>query len=350
MLRTAILCISSAAPLVFLSQRSKEARCEAPQTMFEATGNTPLLRIKSLSAATGCTILGKAEWLNPSGSVKDRAAKQIVIEAERSGKLKKGGTIIEASGGNTGVALAAMSASMGYKNFGAKVILAPLVGRDHEDHFEAQAKKLGRETDNAVHTDQFANLANYRAHFMGTGPELWRQSGGNVDAFVCAAGTGGTLAGVSTFLKNASDDRVKCYLMDPMGSSLFHWVNSGAFKKEGSSFIEGIGKDHLTENFKQSTLDGAVRGTDQEAIDMIYYLMRHEGICIGPSAALNLVGAVKVARKLGKGSIVSTVICDSGERYNTKVFNKKFLIANDILPSDSVTDLESDGSDISFIK
>jgi len=336
--------------------------------MFEATGNTPLLRIKSLSAATGCTILGKAEWLNPSGSVKDRAAKQIIIEAERSGKLKKGGTIIEASGGNTGVALAAMSASMGYKcvifmpnciaeekvklaeNFGAKVILAPLVGRHHEEHFEAQAKKLGRETHNAVHTNQFANLANYRAHFMGTGPELWRQSGGNVDAFVCAAGTGGTLAGVSTFLKNASDDRVKCYLMDPMGSSLFHWVNSGAFKKEDSSFIEGIGKDHLTENFKQCTLDGAVRGTDQEAIDMVYYLMRHEGICIGPSAALNLVGAVKVARKLGKGSIVSTVICDSGERYNTKVFNKKFLIANDILPSDSVTDLESDGSDISFVK
>ena len=325
-------------------------------------GDTPLIYLKALSEATGRKIYGKAEYTNPSGSVKDRAAKQLIVEAEQRGLLKPGGTIIEGTGGNTGVALAALGASKGYKvilcmpliiakekvelaeRYGAKVLLQPLVPYAHPENYARKAEALGKTTPNAIHTNQFENLANFRAHYSGTGPEIWKQTNGQIDAFVAAAGTGGTLAGVSTFLKHASGERVKAFLIDPAGSALFNFVESGRLVAEGSSEIEGIGIGRITANFAKGEIDGALRGSDTEAVNMAYYLMRHEGLCLGPSAALNVVGAVKVARKLPKGSTVVTILCDSGERYVSKIYNEAWLEKHKLTPCDV-----SDRASLDFI-
>ena len=338
----------------------------ARQSAIEAAiGNTPLIKLESISKATGCEVYGKAEWLNPTGSVKDRAAKQIVAEAERSGRLNPGGTIVEGTGGNTGIALAAIAAAKGYKavicmphfiatekinlckSFGAEVHLQPGVPFTNEENYAKKAAFFGRTLPNAIHTDQFENEANFRAHFSGTGPEIWQQSGGNVDAFVCAAGTGGTIGGISSFLKDVSADRVQTFLIDPHGSQLFNFVKNGELRSlGGGSEIEGIGIGRLTANFKKSVLDGAFRGSDQEAVDMFHYLMRNEGLCLGPSACLNVVGAVKVARTLPKGSVVVTILCDAGERYSTKFMNKDWLKEHSLLPSY----IRGDGKGVEFVK
>jgi len=332
--------------------------------LIEAVGNTPLVYLRSLSEATGCKIYGKAEWLNPSGSIKDRAAKQIILEAEKSGELKKGGTIVEATGGNTGLALAALGAARGYKvvvtmpniiaeekiastrRFGAEVLLQPLVPFGHPENFATKAEALGKELPNAIFTNQFENMANYRAHFTGTGAEIWQQTGGKVDAFVCASGTGGTLAGISAFLKQASGGRAQCYLVDPHGSILYQYVTKNLLETtpEPCSQIEGIGIGRITKNFKAAQLDGAFQCSDQEAVDMTFYCMKHEGLSLGPSAALNLCGAVKVARKLGRGNTVVTVLCDSGERYASKIFNPSWLKQYGLRLTDSSR------GDLSFVK
>jgi len=317
-----------------------------------AIGETPLLPIRSLSEATGCMIYAKAEWLNPSGSVKDRAAKAIIEEAERSGRLKPGGTIVEGTGGNTGIALAQLGKAKGYKvilfmpnsiseekietqrRFGAEVHLQPLVPFTNPENYARKAASTAKEH-GLVHTDQFENVANFRAHFGTTGPEIFRQTGGKVDVFVTSAGTGGTLAGTSAFLK-AAKPNVKCYLIDPSGSTLFNYikdvkvnnVNSNDIKlsSSGNSQIEGIGIARITANFAAGVkdIDDAFHGTDQEAVEMAYYLLRNEGIFIGPSAALNVVGAVKAAKKLGKGHVIVTILCDSGDRYISKLYNKEW--------------------------
>lgn len=335
---------------------------EEKPTLEKHVGNTPLIYLKSLSEATGCNIYGKAEFMNPSGSVKDRAAKQMVHEAESAGLLKSGGTIIEGTGGNTGIALAAIGTSKGYKvilcmpniiakekvqlaeRFGAQVYLQPLVPFTNDENYAKKAASLGKTTPNSIHTDQFENLANYRAHFTTTGPEIWRQTDGRVDAFITSAGTGGTLAGISSFLKQASNGRVKCYLIDPLGSILYNFVENGRMVAQGSSEIEGIGIGRITANFKQGELDGAVRGTDIEAINMAYYMMRNEGLCLGPSAALNCVGAVKAARKLGPGHTVVTILCDSGERYSSKIYNDEWLAKHNLMPT------STSGKDVAFVE
>ena len=329
-----------------------EKASERERCLEAAVGNTPLIHLKAVSEATGCNVYGKAEYMNPSGSVKDRAAKQLVFEAEKSGYLKPGGTIIEGTGGNTGVALAALGASKGYnvilcmpliiakekvelaERYGAKVLLQPLVPYANPENYARKAEALAKTTPNSIHTNQFENLANYRAHYSGTAAEIWKQTNGQIDAFVTSAGTGGTLAGVSAFLKHASGERVKSFLIDPAGSALFNFVESGRLVAEGSSEIEGIGIGRITANFAKGELDGALRGSDTEAINMAYYLMRHEGLCLGPSAALNVVGAVKVARKLPKGSTVVTILCDSGERYVSKIYNEEWLAKHKLTPGD----------------
>ena len=333
-------------------------------TLINAVGNTPLIYLPKLSQALGRHVFGKAEWLNPSGSVKDRAAKQIILEAQKDGSLLPGGTICEGTGGNTGIALAALGASMGYKvvltmpnciaeekvslarRYGAEILLQPLVPFNNPENYARKAESLGIERENAIFTNQFENLANFRAHYTSTGPEIWAQSSGKVDAFVCAAGTGGTLAGISAFLKKASGGRTRCYLVDPHGSALFQFVKSKLVEviPGQSSQIEGIGISRITNNFKEAQLDGAFQASDQEAIQMVYYLMKHEGLCVGPSAALNVCGAVKAARNLKEGSTVVTVLCDAGERYNSKIFNSAWLKSYSLEPN------VGDASDLSFVK
>jgi len=348
-----------AAPFRAQCQKKEE---EDPGDVSGNVGNTPLIYLRSISEATGCHIYGKAEFMNPGGSVKDRAAKFMLLEAEKSGKLRPGGTIVEGTGGNTGIALAAFGAAKGYKvllcmphiiakekvvlaeRYGARVLLQPLVPFANPENYARKAESLAKEMPNAVFTNQFENLANFRAHFSTTGPEIWSQTGGKVDAFVTSAGTGGTLAGVSAFLKQASAGSVKCYLIDPLGSILFNFVDQGRAVAEGNSEIEGIGIGRITANFSQGELDGAMRGTDVEAVNMAYYLMRNEGLCLGPSAALNVVGAVKTARRLGPGKTVVTILCDSGERYSSKIFSDEWLDKHQLRPT------VTEGRDLAFVK
>ena len=296
-----------------------------------AVGNTPLIYLKSISEQTGCHVYAKAEFLNPTGSIKDRAAKFMLDEAEKSRALKPGGTIVEATGGNTGIALAQFGAARGLKvelflpciiaaekveyerRFGATVYLQPLVPfSDPENYFkkaESHAKLTG-----AFFTNQFDNNANFMAHYTGTGPEIWNELQGKVHGFIASAGTGGTVAGISAFLKD-QDPQVKCCLVDPQASVLFNYVNSGKIEtSKGSSEIEGIGIGRITNNFKQAKLDKAMQCSDTEAMEMAFYLIRNDGLFVGPSAALNVCGAVKLARELGPGHTVVTVLCDGGER------------------------------------
>lgn len=362
--------IAGAAALSLISQSSFDASpspysrsslCAAPPVtpsspfgdrrgIEGAVGNTPLVYLKSLSAETKCHIYGKAEYLNPSGSVKDRTALGIIQEAERSKKLQKGGTIVEATGGNTGIALAQLGAAKGYnvilcapnniasekvvmaRRFGATVNLCPVVPFSHRDHYVHAAERAVAETPGALYCDQFENLANFRAHYATTGPEIFKQTEGEVDAFVVSCGTGGTLAGVSSYL-GVAKPACKCYVIDPSGSVLFEYVSSGVVAMTGASEIEGIGINRITDNFRHAKVEGALRGTDQEAVNMAYYVMEKEGLFIGPSAALNLVGAVKVARKLGPGHTVVTVLCDGGERYMSKLYNEEWLKVKNLTPN-----------------
>ncbi|OQR97509.1 cysteine synthase [Achlya hypogyna] len=325
-------------------------------TIVGAIGNTPLLEIPSLTKLTGCRILAKAEFLNPSGSVKDRASRYLIETAEREGKLKHGGTIVEATGGNTGLGLALVAAAKGYKAvftmpantsdekvalmqvLGATTHVQPGVPLSDPAHFYNVAKRLiAANPDTHFGPDQFENTANFQAHYETTGPEIWRQTRGHVDGFVAASGTGGTIGGISKFLKE-KNPAVKVWVVDPVSGPAAGYVNSGRTNSffrggfemlpvtpGGDTIAEGIGLSRVTPNFKKSVVDHGIVVTNTEIVRMAYHLLRHDGIFVGPSAALNVVGAVKLARELGPGHTVVTVLCDGGDRYRSKLYNHDWL-------------------------
>ena len=306
-------------------------------------GNTPLIRIDSLSEETGCEILGKAEFMNPGGSVKDRAALWMIEAAEASGALKKGGTVVEGTAGNTGIGLAHVCNSRGYKTIiympdnqsaekvnllktlGAEVRVVPTVPYANEDNFQKQAGRFAATLDNAIWANQFDNTANALSHYESTGPEIWAQTDGKVDVFTCAVGTGGTLAGTSAFLKEQNPN-MQIILADPMGSALFNWVSTGeATMTPGPSITEGIGNSRITENLKQAVIDSAVQVTDQEMVDMVYRLLREDGWFFGSSSGINLGAAVKAAKSLGPGHTIVTILCNDGGKYQSRLYNDEFL-------------------------
>lgn len=312
-----------------------------------AIGNTPLIRLNRLSEETGCEILGKAEFQNPGGSVKDRAALYVVKDAEERGLLRPGGTVVEGTAGNTGIGLAHVCRSKGYqlviympntqsqgkvdllRLLGAKVYPVPAVAFENPENYNHQAKRHAESMDNTVWTNQFDNIANRRAHIETTGPEIWNQTNGEIDAFTCATGTGGTLAGVTRYLKTVSDGKVKCFLADPPGSVLYSYIASGGQLKErtGSSITEGIGQGRITENLKPDLdlLDGALHISDDKSIEMVYRCLDEDGLYLGASSCLNVVAAKEVAEKLGKGHTVVTMLCDGAYRYADRLFSKKWL-------------------------
>ncbi|CAJ1971507.1 unnamed protein product [Sphenostylis stenocarpa] len=391
----AAILISVALTTYFICDRrsmKKKKKKSRKNGLVEAIGNTPLIRINSLSAATGCQILGKCEFLNPGGSVKDRVALQIIQEALESGQLRPGGIVTEGSAGSTAISIATVAPAYGCKThvvipddaaieksqileaLGATVERVRPVSITHKDHFvniarrraseanefalkhrnsqlngkEDTEKINGYESDGYNYSslfpcdcqggffaDQFENLANFRAHYKGTGPEIWEQTNGKLDAFVAAAGTGGTVAGVSTFLQEKNPN-IKCFLVDPPGSGLFNKVTRGVMytreEAEGrrlrnpfDTITEGIGINRITKNFAMAKLDGAFRGTDREAVEMARFLLKNDGLFLGSSSAMNCVGAVRVAQAIGPGHTIVTILCDSGMRHLSKFYNADYL-------------------------
>lgn len=310
-------------------------------------GNTPLIRLRQASEATGCTILGKAEFLNPGGSVKDRAAYYIVKDAEERGTIRPGGIIVEGTAGNTGIGLALVANARGYRTVivmpetqsqekkdmlrlcGADLRLVAAVPYANPMNYVRYSERLAAEINatepnGAIWANQFDNLANRRAHYETTGPEIWAQTDGKVDAFVSSVGTGGTLCGVALALKERNRD-VKIYLADPMGSAIYGYYARGELKAEGSSITEGIGQGRITKNLEGVPLDGQFQVTDEEMLPIIYDLLLHEGLVLGGSTGINVCGAIKAARELGPGHTIVTVLCDYGTRYQSKMFNPEFL-------------------------
>ncbi|KAI9025843.1 cysteine synthase [Phycomyces nitens] len=312
-----------------------------------AIGNTPLLRLKKLSEETGSEILAKAEFMNPGGSVKDRAALFVVKDAEEKGLIGPGGTIVEGTAGNTGIGLAHVCRAKGYKcviympntqsqekidllrMLGAEVYPVPAVAFDNPENYNHQAKRHAERLENAVWTNQFDNTANRRAHIETTGPEIMEQTNGEVDGFVCATGTGGTLAGITRYLKDKKGDNVKVYLADPPGSVLNSYISTGGklFERSGSSITEGIGQGRVTDNLAPDVklIDGSFTIPDEETIKMIYRLLDEEGIYVGASSALNVVAAVEMSKKLGKGKKIVTILCDGAYRYQSRLFSRSWL-------------------------
>jgi len=315
----------------------------------DAIGRTPLIRLRRASEETGCTILGKAEFLNPGGSVKDRAALFIIQDAERRGTLKPGGTVVEGTAGNTGIGLAHLCAARGYKcvivipnnqsqekmdllrTLGAEVRPVPPKPYVDPDNYQKIAGRLAQALPNAIWAQQFDNVVNRRAHYETTGPEIWRDTGGTVDAFISAVGTGGTLAGTARFLKE-KNPKVRIVLADPQGSALFHWFHKGELKAEGSSITEGIGTTRITANFEGTPIDDAIQVTDQDMVRMVYHLLRDEGLFVGGSSGINLVAAVETARKLGRGHTLVTPLCDRGSLYGQRLFNPAWLEEKGLTP------------------
>ena len=307
-----------------------------------AVGHTPLIRLRWLSELTGCEILGKAEFMNPGGSVKDRAALGILLEAEASGALRPGGTVVEGTAGNTGIGLAHLCIARGYRclilipetqsaekigllrSLGAEVRTVPAVPYSDPNNYVKLSGRVAAEIPGAVWANQFDNLANRRAHFNSTGPEIWEQCEGRLDAWVAATGTGGTYAGVALFLKERNE-AVRCQLADPHGSALYHWVTRGELKAEGNSITEGIGNSRITANLEGVPIDGAVRIGDPEALRTIYELLWKEGLFMGGSVGINVAAAVETARQLGPGHRIVTVLCDSGDRYRSRLFDADWL-------------------------
>lgn len=312
-----------------------------------AIGNTPLIRLNKISEQTGCEVLGKAEFQNPGGSVKDRAALFVVKDAEEKGLLKPGGTVVEGTAGNTGIGLAHVCRSKGYKLviympntqsqgkidllrlLGAEVYPVPAVAFDNPENYNHQAKRHAERLDNAVWTNQFDNTANRQAHIETTAPEIWAQTDGKIDAFTCASGTAGTIAGCTRYLKTVSEGRVKCYIADPPGSVLYTYVSSGGklVDRTGSSITEGIGQGRVTDNLKPDIdlLDGALHIPDEKSIEMVYRCLDEEGLYLGASSALNVAAARDLAEKLGPGNTVVTILCDGAYRYADRLFSKKWL-------------------------
>ncbi|KIY74308.1 cysteine synthase [Cylindrobasidium torrendii FP15055 ss-10] len=312
-----------------------------------AIGNTPLIHLKTLSEKTGCTILGKAEFQNPGGSVKDRAALGVVRDAEERGLLKAGGTVVEGTAGNTGIGLAHVCRARGYRcvifmpntqsqekidllrMLGAEVYPVPAVAFENPANYNHQAREFAEKLDNAVWTNQFDNTSNARAHYETTGPEIWEQTNGQLDAFVCATGTGGTLAGTGKFLKEKSGGKTQIWLADPPGSVLTSYISSGGklTERSGSSITEGIGQGRITDNLATfvNDIDGAFTVPDEASISMLYQLLDNEGVYLGASSALNVAAAVELAGRLGKGKTIVTMLCDGAYRYQSRLFSKKWL-------------------------
>ena len=316
-------------------------------SMIDAIGNTPLIKLNKASEETGCTILGKAEFMNPGQSVKDRAALFIIRDAEQKGLLKPGGTIVEGTAGNTGIGIALVANALGYKSVivipetqsqekkdmlrlaGAELIEVPAVPyRDDNNYVKYSgrlAAELAEKSDKgAIWANQFDNIANRQAHIETTGPEIWRQTDGKVDGFTCAIGTGGTLAGTGLYLKQQNAN-IRIAAADPMGAAMYHWYKHGELKSEGTSITEGIGQGRVTANLQDAPIDDAYQIADAEALPIVFDLLTEEGLCLGGSSGINIAGAKRLAADLGPGHTIVTILCDYGTRYQSKLFNPEFL-------------------------
>lgn len=316
-------------------------------SVLDAIGNTPLIRLARASEATGCEILGKAEFMNPGQSVKDRAALAIIRDAEAKGLLKPGGRIVEGTAGNTGIGLAMVASALGYKTtiviprtqsqekkdairlLGAELVEVDAVPYSNPDNYVRYSGRLAEELsrtepNGVIWANQFDNTANRDAHYRTTGPEIFDQTEGKVDGFICAVGSGGTLAGVAAALRERKPG-VRIGLADPYGAALYAWYNDGELKSEGSSISEGIGQGRITANLEGLVIDDPFRVSDEEMLDVLYDLVQHEGLCLGGSAGINVAGAIKLAKAMGPGHTIVTVLCDHGSRYQSKLFNPAFL-------------------------
>ena len=312
-----------------------------------AIGNTPLIKLQRASATTGCTILGKAEFMNPGQSVKDRAALFIIQDAIKKGQLKPGGVIVEGTAGNTGIGLALVGNALGFRSVivipetqsqekkdalrlcGAELVEVPAVPYSNPNNYVKLSGRLAEqlartEPNGAIWANQFDNVANRQGHVETTGPEIWRQTGGQVDGFVCAVGTGGTLAGVAIALKSFKS-ATRIALADPMGAALYSYYTTGELKSQGSSITEGIGQGRITKNLEGAPIDLAYQIHDEEAVKIIFDLLEHEGLCLGGSSGINVAGAVRLAKELGPGRTIVTILADYGSRYQSKLFNPQFL-------------------------
>ncbi|GGB59025.1 cysteine synthase A [Henriciella pelagia] len=321
-------------------------------SVLDAIGNTPLIKLKRVSEETGCTILGKAEFLNPGQSVKDRAALGIVRDAERRGLLKPGGRIVEGTAGNTGIGLALVGSALGYKVtivmprtqsqekknavrlLGAELIEVDAVPYANPNNYARYSGRLAEdlaktEPNGAIWANQFDNVANREAHYETTGPEIWNDLDGKVDGFICAVGSGGTLAGVAQALRDKRKD-IKIGLADPGGAALYQYYKTGELKSEGTSITEGIGQGRITKNLEGLNVDFPYRCSDTEALNILYDLILEEGLCLGGSAGINIAGAVRLAKELGPGHTIVTMLCDYGNRYQSKLFNPEFLRTKDL--------------------
>ena len=314
---------------------------------IQSIGNTPLIKLKAASEITGCNIYGKAEYLNPGGSVKDRAALALIKDAQEKKLISKGGTIVEGTAGNTGIGLCLLGNSLGYKtiivmndnqtqekkdtlkNIGADLRLVPAKPYKDDGNYVKVADRLAKELSSSnnhgvVWANQFDNTANSRGHYDTTGPEIWHQTEGKIDGFVCASGTGGTIGGVSSYLKEKNKD-IKIYLSDPTGSALYNYIQNGELKSEGGSITEGIGSSRVTANFAEAKIDGAFSIDDHESLPILYDLIKNEGLSLGTSCGANIAGAKRLGKLLGPGKSIVTILCDKSDRYNSKMFNKNFL-------------------------
>ena len=339
---------------------------EIKNGLLESVGNTPLIKLKKVSEQTGCTILGKAEFLNPGQSIKDRAALYILQQAMKSGALKTGGTVVEGTAGNTGIGLSLIGNALGLNTVivipetqsqekkdmirlaGAKLIEVPAAPYKNPNNYVKFSGRLAEQLNEqlpngAIWANQFDNTANRLAHIETTGPEIWRQTNGKIDGFICAVGSGGTLAGVGMSLKEKNKD-ITVGLADPEGAALYHYYTNGALKSEGSSITEGIGQGRITANLENAPIDIAYQISDKEALPYVFDLVTEEGLVLGGSSAINIAGAVKLAEKLGPGHTIVTILCDYGNRYQSKLFNLDFLKSKDLpIPSwleDSPVDFE----------
>ncbi|MGD9739441.1 MAG: cysteine synthase A [Bauldia sp.] len=320
---------------------------DAKPSVLDAIGNTPLIRLRRASEETGCEILGKAEFMNPGQSVKDRAALSIVRDAFARGTIREGGVIVEGTAGNTGIGLALVGNALGLRSvivipetqsqekkdalrvLGATLIEVPAVPYADPNNYVKVSGRLAEqfaatEPGGAIWANQFDNVANRRAHIENTGPEIWRQTEGRIDGFICAVGTGGTLAGTGIALKGFAD-RVTIGLADPMGAALYSYYTTGTLKSSGSSITEGIGQGRITANLEGAPIDVAFQITDEEALPIVFDLLLHEGLCVGASSGINIAGAIRLARELGPGHTVVTILADYGTRYQSKLFNPVFL-------------------------
>jgi cysteine synthase A len=315
--------------------------------LTDAIGNTPLIRLRHASESTGCTILGKAEFMNPGGSVKDRAAKFMILDAEARGELRPGGVIVEGTAGNTGIGLALVGNARGYRTvitmpdtqsvekrdalrlLGAELHEVPAVPFKDPGNYVHAAARLAQELaasepDGVLYANQWENLSNAEGHYRSTGPEIWRQTDGQVDAFCCAIGTGGTIAGVGRYLKERNP-AVVIAVTDPLGSCMYNYYRHGELRAEGNSITEGIGQGRITANIGSAPVDLAFRVPDEEMLPVLFGLLADEGLCLGGSSGINVAGAMQLARQLGPGHTIVTVLCDSGTRYQSKLYNPDFL-------------------------